>query len=275
MVGNKTIAIDLGGTNLRVALVVGNKIKKYIKKPTPKDKKAILKEMCVFISQLMDKNVKGIGIASPGPLDSKKGIIQNPPNLPFKNFNLKKYLEKKFSVPVEISNDASCVAIAEARLGCKKDNFIVLTIGTGIGGGIVINKEVYSGKGLGGELGHIILDNGKYFEKLGAGKRLKELTKKNFGEELDVIDLIKLNNPKSKKVLEELSKYVGQGIASLINVFDPEIVVLNGGVKESGNKYLNMIRKNADKYVIFPRKTKIIWSKLEHPGVLGASLLVK
>jgi glucokinase len=275
MVGVKKIGIDLGGTNLRVALIENNKIIKYIKKPTPKNKKKILDEMCMLISLLINKNFKGIGVASPGPLDSKKGIIKNPPNLPFKNFNLKKYLEKKFSVPVKILNDASCVAIAEAELGCKKKNFIIITIGTGIGGGIIINGKLYSGRGFGGELGHIILDNGKYFEKLGAGKKLKELTKKSFGKELNVIDLINKRDIKSKKILNELTEYVGQGIASLINIFDPEIVVLNGGVRESGNKYLNMVRKKANKYVIFPRKTKIIWSKLEHPGVLGASLLIK
>ncbi len=271
--GDKIIAIDLGGTNLRVALVKDNKILKYIKKPTPKSKDELLKGIIDSINPLFDKDIKGIGVASAGPLE--KGIIKNPPNLPLKNFNLKIFLERKFKIKTEIANDANCVAIAETKLGCKKKNFIVLTIGTGIGGGIIVNRKLYSGKGLAGELGHIVLNNGKDFESLAAGKRLKELTMKNFGKEFLVADLIKINSKKSNEILQELSKYLGQGIASLINVFDPEIVILSGGVKESGKKYLKMIRENAKKYIILQRKTKIIWSKLEHPGILGASLLVK
>ena len=103
----------------------------------------LLKLMCDSISELFDKDVKGIGIASPGPLDAKTGIIKNTPNLPFKNFNRKRHIEKKFSVPVKIANDADCVAIAELKLGCKKKNFIIFTIGTGIGGGVIIDGKLY------------------------------------------------------------------------------------------------------------------------------------
>jgi glucokinase len=270
--GDKIIAVDLGGTNLRVALVENNKVKEYLKSPTPKGKEELLEVMCESISKLLSKDVNGIGIASAGPLE--KGIILNPPNLPFKNFNLKKYLERKFKKRVEIANDADCVAIAESKLGCKKKNFFILTIGTDIGGGIIVNGKLFNGQGLGGELGHIVLDDGKRFGVLAAGKRLKQITRDKFGKELLVTDLIKMNNQKSKEILEELSEYLGQGIASLINVFDPEIVVLSGGVKESGRKYLKMIRKHAKKYLATNRKTKISWSRLEHPGILGASLLI-
>jgi len=140
---SKVIAIDLGGTNLRVALVKDNKILKYIKKKTPKNKNDLLKEMVDSIFSLMTEDVKAIGVGSPGPL--KNGIIQNPPNLPFRNFNLKKYLELQFKKRVVIENDAKCVAIAEANLGCRKKNFIILTLGTGIGGGIIINGKLYKG----------------------------------------------------------------------------------------------------------------------------------
>lgn len=270
--GDKIIAVDLGGTNLRVALVENGRVKEYIKSPTPGNREELLRVMCESISKLFSKDIKGIGIASAGPLE--KGVILNPPNLPFKNFNLKKYLEKKFKKRVEIANDADCVAIAESKLGCKKRNFFILTIGTDIGGGIIINGKLFNGQGLGGELGHIILDDGKRFGVLAAGKRLKQLTKEKFGKELLVTDLIKMKDRKSKEILEELSNYLGQGIASLINVFDPEIVILSGGVKESGTKYLEMIRKNTKKYLATNRITKIVWSNLEHPGILGASLLL-
>ncbi len=255
---SKIIAIDLGGTNLRVALVKDNKILKYIKKSTPKNQNALLWELTNTISQLITTDVKAIGMGCPGPL--KNGVILNPPNLPFRNFDLKKYLENKFRKKVVIENDAKCVALAEMKLGCKKKNFIILTLGTGIGGGIIINGNLYKGDGNAGEIGHIILDNGKDFESLWKekGKQIKELFENN-----------------DKKKLERVAMYLGQGIGSLINIFDPEIVIIAGGVRENGEKFLKMIRKQVKKYQIIQRNVEIKFSRLEHPGISGAGLLAR
>lgn len=267
------IAVDLGGTNLRVALVRNNKIIKYIKKRTPKEKNLIMKSLFTTISSLMNKNIKGICIAAPGPL--KNGFIKNTPNISLKNCNLKKAVKDKFKVKVEVENDANCVALAEAKMGCKKKNFFILTLGTGIGGGIIIDGKLYKGFNYGGELGHIILDKGQDFEKLAAWKRIRKLTRYYFKKELLVKDLIKINNLKSKRILDEISDYLGQGIASLINIFDPDIVILSGGMKESGSYFLNMIKKSVKKYTIIPRNIEIKWSRLKHPAIFGASLLIK
>ena len=272
MAGSK-IGVDLGGTFLRVGLIKNNKIQKYIKKRTPKTKNQLIKELVSCIQSLDSKQVKGIGVASPGPL--KGGVIKNPPNLPLRNFNLKAYLQKKFKKKVEIENDANCVALAEAKLGYKKKNMIILTLGTGIGGGIVINNELYTGQGYAGELGHIILDNGLYFEDLASGKKLRKFTQKYFKKDLLVKDLFKIKDKQARKILQEISMYLGQGIASLINIFDPEIVILSGGIRECGPIFLNMIKKDIKKYTLLPKITPITWSKLNHPGTLGASLLIK
>lgn len=271
MAGNEIIAVDLGGTFLRVGLVKNNKIIKYVKKPTPHNKEKLIKELFSSIESLINKNIKGIGVASPGPL--KKGIIKNPPNLPLKNFNLKKALQKKFKKKVEIENDAACVALAEAKLGCQKKNFFILTLGTGIGGGIIIDGKLYKGEGYAGELGHIILNNKRDFEDL--WKDCRRLSKKYFSQSLLIKDLLKIRDKRARKILNETSNYLGQGIASLINIFDPEVVILSGGVRETGDKFLNMIKKQTNKQTILPKKTPIMWTKLKHPGILGASLLVK
>jgi glucokinase len=160
----KIIAIDLGGTNLRASLVVNNKIVKYMKNKTPKNEKELIDLLFKNIQLLMDKDVKGIGVSCAGPL--KDGIIRNPPNLPLKNYNLKAALERRFKKRVKVFNDAHCVALAESLLGVKKKNFIILTLGTGVGGGIIINGKLYEGQGFGGEMGHMILDDGKDFESL-------------------------------------------------------------------------------------------------------------
>lgn len=269
----KIIAVDLGGTNLRVSLVNNNKVVKYIKNSTPKNEKELIQLMFKNIELLMDKDIAGIGVASAGPL--KDGIIKNPPNLPLKNYNLKAALQKRFKKRVEICNDAHAVAIAEANLGVRKKNFIVITIGTGIGGGIIIDGKLYEGQGFGGEMGHIILDNGKDFESLVGWKHMKKSTRKAFGKELLIGDLIKMNNQKSKEILNKQAVYLGQGIGSLINIFDPEVVVLAGGVRETGFTFLDMIKKEVKKYSVLPKTTPVQWSKLDHPGSLGASLLIK
>ncbi|MFA5856981.1 MAG: ROK family protein [Candidatus Pacearchaeota archaeon] len=272
MAGSKVIAVDLGGTNLRVSLVNNGKVIKYVKKSTPKDQESLIKELDDSISQLISQDIMGIGIGSPGPLDSKKGIIINPPNLPFRNFNLKKHLENKFKKKVIVENDVHCVALAEAKLGCKKKNFIVLAFGTGIGGGIVVENKLFVGNGYGGEMGHIVLDNNKFFEIL--WQEAKKNIEKKFGKDILVKDLLKMKNPDAKKLLEEITGFIGRGIASLINVFDPEIVILNGGMKEAGEPLLKLIKEQTKRYITLPRETKITWSDLEHPGTLGASLLI-
>ncbi len=271
----EVIAVDLGGTHLRVAIVRNNKAVKYLRYKTPKKKEEITDMLFSSISSLIKEceRLRGIGVASPGPIE--KGVIKNTPNLPLKNFNLKKALEKRFKTKVIVENDATCVALAEAKLGCKKNNFFVLTLGTGIGGGIVINGEIYKGRGNAGELGHIILDKGKDFESLAAWKKTKKLTEKKFGKPLLISELAKMNNQDSKKILKEISMYLGQGIASLISVFDPEIVILAGGVSESGKSFLKMIKREAKKYAFLQRSAEIQWTKLKHPGILGASLLIE
>lgn len=273
MAGNKIIALDIGGTHLRTGVVQNGKILVYNKIKTPKSKKQILKLLTKSVSELMDNRVKGIGIAAPGPLEN--GIIKNPPNMPFKNFNIQKYFEKKFHKKVILEKDSNCHALSELKYGFKKKNFILLTVGTGIGGGIVINGKLYKGQGYGGEVGNMIVNNKTNFENLAASKGVKTLTKKYFHKEVSAKELFKRKDKKSKKVMNELASYLGQGIASLINIFDPEVVVLYGGIKDSGKFYLKLVTKEAQKYSCLPKKVNIKYGKLDHPGVLGASLLIK
>lgn len=266
----KKIGVDLGGTFLRVGIVENNKVIKYIKKETPKTEKELLEELVKAISECMSDDIKGIGVASPGPL--KDGIIHNTPNLPFKVFNLKKFLHNKFNKRIEIENDAHCVALAEAKLGCKKKNFIVLTLGTGIGGGIIIDGKLYEGAGYAGELGHIVIHDGEFLEKLWQTNRKK--SKKLFGDNFLIKNMLRSRDKEAKKLLNEIYVYFGQTIGSYINIFDPEIIILMGGIREAGNGLLKNIIHEAKKYTIIPKIPEIKWSRIDHPGILGASLLI-
>jgi glucokinase len=266
----KIIAVDLGGTNLRVSLVHNDRIVNYIKSETPKTQEELLNLLYLNISKLITKDVTGIGVGSPGPLEN--GIIKNPPNLPFRNFNLKKALEKKFHKKVMIENDVKCVALAELNLGVRKKDFIVIAFGTGIGGGIIVDKKLYIGRNFAGELGHLVLKDGNYFEILWQETRKK--IRQIFGKDILIAELIKMKDKRAKELLDEMYDYIGMGMGSLINVFDPEVIVINGGFKEAGRPLLLKIKEHSRKYSILPHNTDIEFSKLDHPGTLGASFLV-
>jgi glucokinase len=267
----EVIAFDIGGTNTRCALVVKNKIKKFVSVKTPKNKEKFLKQICSFIDEFLSKKTIGVGIAFPGLIEN--GIIRNAPNLGIKNLNLKQYLKNKYKIPVEVYNDAGCVAIAESRLGTKKKNFFVMTLGTGIGGGIMVDSKPYRGLGEGAEFGHMYV-RGVEFESLWKKSKRKIISR--YGENILIKNLVKRkNDKKAKEILEEASDYLGEGIASLISALDPEIVVVAGGLKESGPVFIKMIEKKVNEYAFIKRKIPVKWSKLKEPGILGASLLVK
>jgi len=242
----EVIVADIGGTHIRFARIKNNKIFDFIKKETPKNKNKLLKELVNGIKNYVNKNTKGIGISCAGVIE--KGVVKASPNLPIENFNLKKYLQTKFKKRFEIENDANCAALAEARFGIKRKNFLVITFGTGVGGGIIINGELYKGKSGAGEFGNMIIHQGKSLE---------------------------YHYKKSKNNKERLADILGQGIVSLISVLDPEEIVLTGGLKRyTGANFLNNIKKEIRKYVLQNRIPKIMWSKIKHPSLIGASLLV-
>lgn len=270
MAGDKVVAVDLGGTNLRVALVDGENILKYVKVATPKTKNELNAALLEAISRVIVPGVKGIGIGSPGPL--KQGVILNPPNLPWKNFNLQQFLEKKFKTRVVVENDAACVALAEAHFGVRKKDFVILTLGTGVGGGIIIDGKLYRGRGNAGELGHMILDRGKDLETY--WQNYRAMSQRFFKCVLTVKELCELRDKRAKHILSFVTTHLAQGIANIVNAFDPEVVVLMGGARESGTTFLRLLQKDVRRFSIIKEKTPIVWSKLKHPGLLGASLLV-
>ncbi|MEK6934984.1 MAG: ROK family protein [Nanoarchaeota archaeon] len=270
------IAVDLGGTYIRAALFKGSKIIKLHKTETQakKGKSFVIKNLVNAIKEVkQNKKIKGIGIGSPGPISH--GIIKNPPNLPFKTLNLQKTIQSKFKIKTIVENDANCAALAEARLGVKKKNIALLTLGTGIGAGIIINNELYTGSGYASEAGHMIIQDGKELEVLAGGKSIKKITKKYFKKEIEAHDLLKINSKKAKEIINNEIKYLSMGIANLATILDPDVIIIAGGMRDLGNNFLNKVRKQVQKYTILPKKINIQFSKLKEPGLLGASLLIK
>jgi len=286
------IGIDLGGTKIRAALATDKgKIITDVNIPTEaqKGKAAVIGNLKKAIHNLIHGNREKlccIGVGVPGPILYEKGIVIEPPNLPgWKRVNLKKILEKEFKVPVFIDNDANCAALAEARFGAgrKARHFIYMTISTGIGGGIIIDKKLYRGAiGAAGEFGHMIIDSRGYtcgcgnvgcLEALSSGTAIK----KRSGMDAIAVELAaRQGDKKAIRVIEQTAHYLAIGIANLVNIFNPELVILGGGVSKMRELLLTPIRKEFKRYALtLPAKSvKITRAKLgTEAGVLGAAAL--
>ncbi len=269
------------------------KIIRKIKIATPKNRKKFLSALfdCIsFLLSSFEKQVQGIGIAVPGIIERKNGkggkiIITE--NMPFlNNFDLRKAIEKKFSLKTKIENDAKCFAIAEFLYECKNAKSILcLTLGTGVGGGIIINKKIYLGKGNAPEPGHITIEkNGLKcscgsigcLEEYASAKGIVRIAKKfHLPEDAKKIQEMAVEgNKKAIFVYKEFGKNLGIGISNIIKVIDPELIVLGGGLTKASHLFLSEAIKEAKKRTFF-RIPEIRISKLEDAGAIGAAMLCK
>jgi glucokinase len=258
------IGVDIGGTNIKAALVVNGEITKKIKLKTLGTKEKVIDQILFIIDLLNEERVEVIGVGCPGPADYEKGIIGKTQNIPLQGTNLKQIISRRFKKKVIIDNDANCFALGEAkRLGLK--NIVVLTLGSGIGGGIIINGELYRGKGNAGEIGHCTIKfdgaSGMNQGELEAYVSRKAI-KRDYGKEPDKL--------KEKKAWNEIGEKLGIGISNIINTFDPDVVVLGGGISKSFNLFKKGMQKEIDKRAI--SKVKVIVGD-EDSGIIGASSL--
>ena len=266
----RVIAFDIGGTSIRCSTVEDNKLLEYFKIPTPKNKKDFLERIDELVKKFNSPKIAGIGIGIAGVIEN--GVVKNSPNIGLKNFNIKSYLEKKYHKKVFVSNDVNCFALAESVLGNKSKNFILVAFGTGVGGGIVIDGKTYRGSGYGAEFGHMYIGP-EYWET--TWQNIRKKIRKEYGDNILFKELIKMKTPRANRLIDEVTDCIGMGIASLVSAFDPEVVIIGGGIREAGIPFLNAIKKKTKKYSFLPKTTPIVWTALEHPGTLGASLLVK
>lgn len=250
------LGIDVGGSKIRGIILDKSKGRWFsvFNIKTPRNKKLFLGALEREIEKIRQKKkIAGIGIGLPGIIDIRRGILIKSPNLPFLNGWQAEKFFSKFKIKVKIDNDSRCFLRGEALMGAgqKYKNIAAIAIGTGIGGGLMIDGKIFYGKNnSAGEIGKIIIDSKKTFEQLGAkGAFLR------YGDR---------------------SKIIGIGVANLINIFDPDIVILGGGGVIDGGVKIDILRKTAQKYIMSPlaKKTLITKGKLgEHAQALGACLI--
>lgn len=302
------VGVDLGGTKIYTALVDldGNMVKEItVKTEAHKGDKAVLEKLISTIDTVLEgidiNEVKAIGVGSPGPLDVKKGLIVYTPNLPFKNFNIVQPIKEKYNIPTYLDNDANAATLGEFMFGAGKGstNMVYVTVSTGIGGGAIINGNLFRGSTANAlEIGHTTVMKGGprcgcgntgCSEAVASGtaimKRGREAVEskvetslKNYDEVTakEVFTEAEKGDKVSQDILNDALSYLGITIANIANSFDPDKIVMGGGVSQAGNIVFEKID-----YEMERRCLKIIYDncKIEKAvlggkaGVLGAAAL--
>ena len=313
----KRIGIDVGGTNVKIALVdengkiiYSNSVPTYAKmgyEYTVNNIKQAISDL-MKETNTSEKEIKGIGFDFPGQVDYKTGVVKLAPNIPgWVNIPIAKMIEEEFHIPTKIDNDVRCAALGEMMFGAGKDceNFICITVGTGIGSGIVINGQIVRGaSNAAGEIGHIKLqpENGllcgcgdsgcleayasgptivamaQDYIKGGKSAKFAEMAGDGEITPYIVAKAAEAGDVVAKRIFEIIGHRIGLGLTSVINLLNPEKVIVGGGVAECGELRLETIRKTVKEraMTVAGETVQIVPAQLGNSaGVIGASMLVK
>lgn len=289
-----SIGIDMGGTNTRLALIdeAGNLKYSNIRKTNYYGNNYLrnIKEMIYEVFKSTDKLVHGIGIGVPGTVDINSGIVIKSPALQWKMLNLKEYVEDAFDIDTSIENDVNAWTTAEKKIGAGRDceNFVMLTIGTGIGSGLFINNRLYRGVDFeAGEIGYLPIGLESYEEKSSSNdfgyfesKASAMATSYSYfnrtNENKGCREIFKLASEGDKEadfVIEEVYKYLGIGISNIICLLNPEKIILGGGMTKEGEGFLNRIKELVEGLI--PIKTTLVFSETgSFGGAIGSGLMI-
>jgi glucokinase len=301
------ICIDLGGTDLKSA-VVDSSGKILHQQSTPseskKNKKKILDNLISSISieeqwaQAQGFRIQGVGLGIPGIVSYPEGIVHRSPHFPdLKDFPIKKLLQKKIHFPLVLDNDANMAALGEGWIGAAKGkkNYLLMTLGTGIGGGIVFDGKLLHGdSGFAGEVGHIVIERegrrcncgGRgclemYASATGILYGLSpSLRRRGLGGGLTAEHLYHLalqGNKTAQKIYKDFGKALGAGIASLVNVLDIELVMLGGGLSGAWKVFIDSTRQSIARHTYLTTAKKIILKRAllgNNAGLIGTARAV-
>lgn len=306
------IGIDLGGTNI-AAGVVNEKGKIIAKASTPTLASRPVDEIVADMAKVCEtaakkshckmSDISSIGIGIPGTVDNDSGQVIYTPNVPMENTPLCSMLQKYIEKPVKLENDANAAALGEYIVnGNGAKSFVFITLGTGVGGGVILDGKIYRGfNGAGGELGHMTLVSGG--ELCGCGKkgcweryasvraliRQTEAAMKENPESLmhkiaedygkvsgrTAFTAAKAGDEAAKAVVAQYLEYVADGIVSILNIFQPEKILIGGGISKEGDYLLKPVRDFAYRYDYnrYMKKTEIeIATLFNDAGIIGAAL---
>ncbi len=300
------IGVDLGGTNLRTALLSADgDILDKRKEPTHAADgwKKVVARLVDNINQQRETaeqrglHVMAVGVGAPGIIQMDKGVVVKSPNFPdWNNLPLRDELEKALRIPVVIENDANAAALGEQWRGaaCGIESMILLTLGTGVGGGIVLNNKIWQGAdGMAGEVGHMtLIPDGRpcgcgntgclemYASARGIVQSYREasgMTEATQASEVTsemVYRAARNGDPVALRVMKDMGRLLGIGIANLINIFNPQMIVLGGGVKDAWDLFIGATHEEIMRraFQVPAERTRIVPSLLgDDAGMIGAA----
>ena len=298
------IGVDVGGTGIKAGVVTENgKIIKSCAIPTQQRSHytELIKEMADLIfktlqeANLSTDDIKSIGIGFPSSVDDKNGVVVYTANINLSNAPVVEELKKYINKPIFIGNDANCAALGEyfALNDNSIENFVAVTLGTGVGGGIIINKKLYTGaNGSAGEIGHIrlVMDG----EKCSCGRDgcwecyasatalIRESKRADNGGRSNgklVFDTAQKGDETAKAVIDNYVKYISEGLIDIINIFQPSVIAIGGGISRQGDNLLKPIKeyiKGKSYGASYITPCEITIAKLGNDaGIVGAAFLGK
>lgn len=311
------VGVDLGGTNIVAAVVnESGKIlnKSSFKTNLPKEPKILIADIANLIDLTLKKSninindVENVGIGVPGTVNTKEKVIEYSCNFNYSNVKLAEMLESKIGKDIYIENDANAAALGEfvCGAGIGSETMIVLTLGTGIGGGIILNKKLYRGFNYSGaELGHIVIEqNGRhcncgrngcfeaYASATGLSKTAIEVINKYPNSKLwgsyrktnsisgkALFDLVVSKDPAAIEAWRIFISHLAAGVVNIVNIFQPQVLCIGGGVSQAGELLINPLKEIFDKedYAKNSKnRCKIVSAKLKNnAGLIGAAMLFK
>jgi len=310
---NYVVGIDLGGTKIYAALAkLDGELVAEIIEPTEKDGKALLAQLLNIVKKVLDRGgisrekVLGIGIGAPGTIDFKTGTVITAPNLPWENYPLKIKMQAELRLPVEVENDANLAALGEFKYGAGRGfkDLVYVTVSTGVGAGIIIGGQLYRGSsGSAGELGHTVVEPGG--PKCNCGKKgclevmasgtaigrmARQLVDDGFGQGIlklaggkkenitakTVGNAFLAGDTEARAILEEVAFYLGIGLSNVINLLNPALLVLGGGVINIGEPFLELVNNELALQVLPQPHKDLTLRKAQlgaKTGVMGAVAL--
>lgn len=308
------IGVDLGGTKVAAGSLHGSELSAAVVEPTEQSSSgALLEQLVAMVERLRCRQLDGVGIGVPSVVEFETGRVVASVNLPLADTPLRRVLEDRLGVPVFVDNDATVAALAEAHddeFAIVSLNLVMLTVGTGVGGGLILGGRIYRGAtGGAGELGHTLIGLNLVdavpapvtfpqpgsLERLAAGHALDRLAAKAAAADPDsalgrrraegkpvlgpdVVRCARAGDAGAARIIEFWGERLGIGVANAINTFDPNEVVIGGGAARAGDLLLEPARRTALGYVVpgVGRNTRIRLARHgAKAGVLGAALLAE
>jgi glucokinase len=288
---NRVIGVDLGGTKILAGIVTRDgSVERHRETATPLDSQAALLDALEgAVRELLDEDVAAVGFGIPSRIDHGSGLVVGSVNIPLEDLDLRSEMSRRLELPVAIENDANAAAFAEfvAGAGRAVQNMVMLTLGTGVGGGVVIDGRLFRGWA---ELGHIVIEfdgapcqgtcRGRgHLEAYASGTAATQAAQEAFGSAVDSHRLVRLANEgdaEAHAVLEGIGRRLGAGIESLVNVFNPELVVIGGGFAAADALILEPARAVVRAEALEPanERVRIVRAELgTMAGLIGAGLL--